>query len=66
MGITRKRKPTRTKQVEQTETKEQLIEKLLDLIEPDIAWHESNSSMGNHIKECIQVYRQIRPKEGRK
>ena len=59
-------KKSLTRKTSPAKSRETLIEELLDLIEPDIAWHESNSSMGNHIKECIQVYRQIRPKEGRK
>lgn len=51
-----------TRKTSPAKTREALIEEFLDLCESDITWHEDNPTTSKHIKKCIQVYRQIRPK----
>ena len=60
-------KKTMTRRTTPAKPRGVLIEEFLDLIESDIVWHEDHLTQNNHIKKCLESYRQIKPKrEGKK
>lgn len=65
MALKRNKKPLtrKTAPTLPVKNRDELIEELLDLLEPDISWNEdTNPRPTQHARECIRVYRQIRPK----